>query len=250
MLANFVSGNSVATLSIAAAAKKPNEMTRSYFCRARSDELGRGLLRGRRQHPPSDPQLSDGPLEPEVGPMEIRALDACRLDDEPEPPFSHQEWSTVSTPRRPRCSCPGKGRPSALRRIPGTRVLRPLQAHLVRGRITGQSCRVARLVTSAPLSSRGAQLLNSSCARLVAAVKEHSCTLGHPNSASFARRFVLPCRAGTTPGRTDTRTGPMASLLTSRSTSGLPVMLTGHWSSLQLAMGASRSRLLSQRAGA
>jgi hypothetical protein len=51
-----------------------------------------------------------------------------------------------------------------------------------------------------------------------------------PNAASFARRLVLPCRAGTTPGRTDTGTGPLASLLTSRSTSGLPVMLTGHWS--------------------
>src|SRR5918995_6331888 len=61
--------------------------------------------------------------------------------------------------------------------------------------------------------------------------------------------LVLPCRAGTTPGRTDTGTGPLASLLTSRSTSGLPVMLTGHWSSLQLAPGALRSRLLRQRAG-
>jgi hypothetical protein len=74
-------------------------------------------------------------------------------------------------------------------------------------------------------------------------------TLAQPNAASFARRLVLPCRAGTTPGRTDTGTGPLASLLTSRSTSGLPVMLTGHWSSLQLATGALRSRLLRQRAG-
>ena len=38
-------------------------------------------------------------------------------------------------------------------------------------------------------------------------------------------------------------------LLTSRSTSGLPVRLTGHWSSLRLVPGALRSRLLRQRAG-
>src|SRR5215210_1487852 len=53
----------------------------------------------------------------------------------------------------------------------------------------------------------------------------HSCTLAQPNAASFARRFVLPCRAGTTPWPTDTGTGrPLTSLLTSRSTSGLLVM--------------------------
>jgi len=64
-----------------------------------------------------------------------------------------------------------------------------------------------------------------------------------------ARNFVLPCRAGTTPGPTDTGSGPLASLLMSRSTSGLPVMLTDHWSSLQLVPGALRSRLLRQWAG-
>src|SRR5262249_40422339 len=89
-----------------------------------------------------------------------------------------------------------------------------------------------------PLDAKGQELLGG-----------HSGTLAQPNAASFARRLALPCRAGTTPGRTDTGTGPLASLLTSRSTSGLPVMLTGHWSSLQLATGASRSRLLRQRAG-
>ena len=41
----------------------------------------------------------------------------------------------------------------------------------------------------------------------------------------------------------------MASAPTFRSTSGLPVRLTGHWSSLQLATAALRSRLLRQRAG-
>ena len=74
-------------------------------------------------------------------------------------------------------------------------------------------------------------------------------TLAQQSAASRARRLGLPCRAGTTPGRTDTGTGPLASLLTSRSTSSLPVMLTGHWSSLPLATGALRSRLLRQRAG-
>src|ERR671924_51566 len=74
-------------------------------------------------------------------------------------------------------------------------------------------------------------------------------TLAQPNAASFARRLVLPCRAGTTPGRTDTRSGRLASLLTSRSTSGLPVRLTGYWSSLRLVTGALRSRLLRRRAG-
>ncbi len=80
-------------------------------------------------------------------------------------------------------------------------------------------------------------------------VPSRESTLAQPNAASFAPRLVLPCRAGTTPGRTDTRTGPLASLLTSRSTSGLPEMRAGHWSSWQLAPGALRSRLLRQRAG-
>ena len=81
-------------------------------------------------------------------------------------------------------------------------------------------------------------------------IRGHSRMLAQPKAASFARRLVVPCRAGTTPWRTDTGTGrPLASLLTSRSTSGLPVMLMGHWSSLQLAPGALRSRLLRQRAG-
>src|SRR5439155_13971133 len=79
-------------------------------------------------------------------------------------------------------------------------------------------------------------------------LRGHSRALAQPNGASFARRLVLPCRAGTTPGRTDTRSGRLASLLTSRSTSGLPVRLTGYWSSLRLVTGALRSRLLRQRA--
>ena len=74
-------------------------------------------------------------------------------------------------------------------------------------------------------------------------------TLAQPNAASFARRLVLPCRAGTTPGPIDMRSGRLAPLLTSRSTLGLPVRLTGYWSSLRLVTGAWRSRLLRQRAG-
>ena len=41
----------------------------------------------------------------------------------------------------------------------------------------------------------------------------------------------------------------MATALTFGSTSGLPVRLTGHWSSLPLVPGALRSRSLRQRAG-
>src|SRR6476646_50048 len=67
--------------------------------------------------------------------------------------------------------------------------------------------------------------------------------------ASFARRFAA-CRAGTTRGRTDTRRRGHLALPTSRSTSGLPVALTGHWSSSPLAPDAWRSRLRSRRAGA
>ena len=40
----------------------------------------------------------------------------------------------------------------------------------------------------------------------------------------------------------------MTGLMTSRSTSRSPVMLTGHWSSLRLVTGALRSRLLRKRA--
>jgi hypothetical protein len=89
-------------------------------------------------------------------------------------------------------------------------------------------------------------LLKSDCTFLVTSGES---AFAHPNAASLARRLVLPCRGGTTPGRTDTRSGRLASPLTFRSTLGLPVMLTGHWSSLQLATGALRSRLLRQRAG-
>ena len=59
------------------------------------------FLRGRCQHSPSDPQLSDGPLEPEVGPAAIRVVDACRLDDESdsEPPIAHQTSLILSDTR-------------------------------------------------------------------------------------------------------------------------------------------------------
>src|SRR5436190_21123576 len=62
------------------------------------------FLRGRCQYSPSDPQLSDGPLEPEVGPVVIRVVDACRLHDEPdsEPPFAHQTSLILSDTRTTR----------------------------------------------------------------------------------------------------------------------------------------------------
>src|SRR4029453_10547665 len=59
------------------------------------------FLRGWCQHSPSDPQLSDGPLEPEVGPVDIRVLDACRLRDESdsEAPLAHQTSPNLSDTR-------------------------------------------------------------------------------------------------------------------------------------------------------
>ena len=66
------------------------------------------FLRGWCQHPPFDPQLSDGPLEPEIGTTDIRALDACRLDDESdsELPFAHQTGLILSDARWPRIAGP------------------------------------------------------------------------------------------------------------------------------------------------
>src|SRR4051812_29017170 len=60
--------------------------------------------------------------------------------------------------------------------------------------------------------------------------------------------LVFGCRIGTTLGQTDTRTRRLASALTFRSTWGLPVTLTGHWSSLRLEPAALRSRLPRKRA--
>jgi hypothetical protein len=105
------------------------------------------FLRGRRQYSPSDPQLSDGPLEPKVGPVVIRVVDACGLYDEPdsEPPFAHQtsliSSATLHVLRTPQVV------PAAAR--PGER--------LARGRQT------LRDVTSPPLpwsASRAAALAN------------------------------------------------------------------------------------------
>src|SRR5215216_2605801 len=59
------------------------------------------FLRGRCQYSPSDPQLSDRPLEPEVGPAVIRLVDAHRLCDESdsEAPFAHQTSLILSDAR-------------------------------------------------------------------------------------------------------------------------------------------------------
>src|SRR5215216_2814166 len=59
------------------------------------------FLRGGCQHSPSDPQLSDGPLEAEVGHVAIRVVDASRLYDESdsEAPFAHQTRLILSDAR-------------------------------------------------------------------------------------------------------------------------------------------------------
>src|SRR6187431_416558 len=59
------------------------------------------FLRGGCQHPPSDPQLSDRSLEPEVGPVVVRVVDASRLRDEshPRPPLARQTGLILSDTR-------------------------------------------------------------------------------------------------------------------------------------------------------
>ena len=58
------------------------------------------LPRGWRQHSPLDPQLPDGPLDPEVRPVAVRIVDACGLQNEshPEALVAHRTGPILSSP--------------------------------------------------------------------------------------------------------------------------------------------------------
>ena len=96
MIANRVSGNPAATLSIAAADDEGVVLSRE-----KREARDVAFLRGGCQRPPSDPQLSDRPLEPNVGPVVVRVVDASRLRDESdsELPVAHQSRLILSDPR-------------------------------------------------------------------------------------------------------------------------------------------------------